>query len=427
MNGRTSASTGRWTPGARAGLAAILLGVGVRAALLWPALDRPLEDIDSYLAIAQSLANGEGYRLAGRLTAYRPPLYPVLLAPLVARFGQGTGLARAIFALHVTLGIFTIAATAGAARRWGLSQPSTLAAALIVALDPVLVAQGRLVMTETLAAALVAGSLWALAAPGRIRPMLAGGLALGLAALCRPSLLAAVVLIAIALLVRPGVPRRVRLGQPVLLLTVVAAMLSPWAVRNQRALGHAVWTTTHGGYTLALGNNPVYYDEVIRSRDRTVWSGAGQRAWWDGLGRMVEGGRGEVEIDRRIRDHAVATIRTRPGDFVRASLDRLARLWGIAPSVAVYPRSLRLATAAWTVPLWMALAAGLLKRSTWTWPRSAAPAFLIALTAVHAVYWTDLRMRAPVVPAIALIAAAGLAPLLGRIGSSPRRDLEESL
>src|SRR5262249_22274687 len=40
----------------------------------------------------------------------------------------------------------------------------------------------------------------------------------------------------------------------------------------------------------------------------------------------------------------------------------------------------------------------------------AAPMLVIGLTLVHAVFWTDLRMRAPIVPAIALIAAAAHLP-----------------
>ena len=49
----------------------------------------------------------------------------------------------------------------------------------------------------------------------------------------------------------------------------------------------------------------------------------------------------------------------RPRDFARASLARLGRFWSVAPSGAVYPARLRLATAAWTVPLWAALIVGL--------------------------------------------------------------------
>jgi hypothetical protein len=34
---------------------------------------------------------------------------------------------------------------------------------------------------------------------------------------------------------------------------------------------------------------------------------------------------------------------------------------------------------------------------------------IVAFMAVHAVYWTDARMRAPLIPAVALLAARGVA------------------
>jgi hypothetical protein len=169
-----------------------------------------------------------------------------------------------------------------------------------------------------------------------------------------------------------------------------------------------VWTTTHGGYTLALANNPVYYDEVLDGPPGAVWSGPNQRAWWAVLSRRTWG-LPEPRADRVLHALALETIRRRPRDFLRASAARLGRLWGVAPSSGAYPAPLRLATAAWTIPLWLALGAGLARRDPWRWPRVAAPLLLAALTAVHAAYWTDMRMRAPMVPAIALIAAgAGL-------------------
>ncbi len=38
----------------------------------------------------------------------------------------------------------------------------------------------------------------------------------------------------------------------------------------------------------------------------------------------------------------------------------------------------------------------------------AAVAPIVTLTLIHSVYWTDLRMRAPLVPALALLAATGV-------------------
>jgi len=43
-----------------------------------------------------------------------------------------------------------------------------------------------------------------------------------------------------------------------------------------------------------------------------------------------------------------------------------------------------------------------------------APSLILSLTAVHAFYWSDMRMRAPLVPAIALLAASGVEPWIVR-------------
>ena len=91
-------------------------------------------------------------------------------------------------------------------------------------------------------------------------------------------------------------------------------------------------------------------------------------------------------------------------------LARLGHFWSVAPAASVYSASVRWASIAWTIPLWLAMALGLSQRSLWHWPRIAAPLMVIGLTLVHAVFWTDLRMRAPIVPAIALIAAGAGRP-----------------
>jgi hypothetical protein len=385
------------------GLAAVVaVAVLARLALMVPGFEHRT-DPDRYLVLARSLAGGKGFALGGRPTAYRPPLYPILLTPLVATLGDQ--LAWGVAALHLALSAGTVALTALAGRRWGLSPARALIASAIVACDPVLLAQARVVMTETPSALLVAAVLAALAGDDRRGPLL-GGLACGLAALCRPSFLAAAGLTAAAaLFARPG-DGRARLRRATVLTVATAATLAPWAWRNARVLGAPVWTTTHGGYTLALANNPVYYAEVLDGPPGAVWSGPGQRRWFEAA-RRAQAALSEPEFDRRMRAEGLRMLAERPRDFARAARARLRRFWGVAPSDAVYPRKLRLATAAWTIPLWIALVLGLSRRASWRWPKVAAPALLLALSAVHAVFWTDLRMRAPLVPAIALIAVGG--------------------
>jgi hypothetical protein len=378
----------------------VLLAVILRAGVVlrtWPAFDDP----DNYFPLARAIATGEGFSLAGRPTAYRPPLYPLMLAPLVAALGDRAAAAAAL--LHVALGAGTVWLTAAAAKGSGLSPRRAAAAAFVTACDPVLIWQCRSVMTETPSAFLVAATLAALGAPAWRGPVLAG-LGSGLAALCRPSLLpGAVLTILAALLIRPGSARQ-RLARAALMAAMMGSVLVPWTVRNYLVLGEPVWGTTHGGYTLALANNPVYYSEVLNGPAGHVWTGELQWQWWDSVNRATAG-MSEPDADRYLRSRSWLLIRERPADFARSMLARLGHFWSVAPAASVYPALARWATLAWTVPLWIALALGLFNRDVVHWPRIAPVAIILGLTLVHLFFWTDLRMRAPIVPAIALLAA----------------------
>ena len=103
--------------------AIVVLAVALRVAVMaW----RPgaFDDPDNYLPLAQSLAKGEGFVLNGRATAYRPPLYPLMLAPLVSRTGNMSYPGIAL--LHLALGAGTVWLTAMAARGFGLSRGRSL-------------------------------------------------------------------------------------------------------------------------------------------------------------------------------------------------------------------------------------------------------------------------------------------------------------
>jgi 4-amino-4-deoxy-L-arabinose transferase-like glycosyltransferase len=376
----------------------------VRFAVLAPALVQPIQDPDNYLPLARSVADGQGLRFRERLTAYRPPLYPLVLAPLVAAFGLGQRLNSAVAALHLALGGWTVALTASSARRLGVSTFAARLAAVLVAFDPVLIVQSRSVMTETLAAALLAAALCAASRNTNPGNALAG-LAYGLLGLCRPSMLAAWALTSLAAFIAsPKVAWRVRITRVSLLTLPAIAVLAPWALRNAQLFHEPVWTTTHAGYTLYLANNPVYYTAVVDGPPNSVWSGPEQRAWF----RKINGdaqGLPEPEADRFFRQEALRFISEHPHAFLRATWQRILRFWGIAPAEAVYSLPLRILTAIWTVPFWLLVVRGSFRRTSWTWPNVAAPAAVIALTLVHSIYWTDLRMRAPLVPALALLAA----------------------
>jgi 4-amino-4-deoxy-L-arabinose transferase-like glycosyltransferase len=380
--------------------AIILLAVALRGAVMaWT--PGAWSDLDNYLPLAQALAKGDGFVQKGRVTAYRPPLYPLMLAPLVSNTGA-TFFTR-IALLHLALGAGTVWLTATAARGSGLSAGRAHLAAFIVACDPVLVWQSRTVMTETPTAFLLALGFAGLCRPAWWGPV-SGGAGLALAALCRPSVLpGALLAIAAATIARPG-SSRARLVRAGLMSIALLVVLSPWMIRNFVQFGEPIWTTTHGGYTLALANNPVYYREVLDGPPGRVWTGHDQWVWWDSVTQKTFG-MSEPQADRYMRAEALHLARTEPAAFARATMARLAHFWAVAPAASVYPAPARWATLIWTIPLFFALTLGLLEPSVWTWPRVPVPLAILGLTIVHAFFWTDLRMRAPIVPAIALVAA----------------------
>lgn len=388
--------------------ALVVLSVVARSALLTTNAGRPLEDPDGYVALARSLVEGRGFSLRGKPTAYRPPLYALALTPIVALGRDPDRTSRGIRLFHLALGAATAGLTALAAKRMGLSRLGVRIAAGIVAFDPVLVAQARTALTETFAAFWVAAILAALARPGRptVRSAAIGGFLFGWLALCRPSFLPSAGLVVCAFLgTRPFDPLKSAF-RCLVFIVALAAVLAPWAVRNARLFGEPIWTSSHGGYTLAMANNEIYYREVLGGPPNAVWGGRSLFDWRRKI-TLATQDMTEPEANRHLTAEGWSMLRRHPQTFVRASLARLGRFWAIEPSPAVYPAPFRLAVALWTLPLWLALLAGLLQADSWSTPRVYAVCLILGLSIVHAFYWTDLRMRAPAVPAIGLIAAAG--------------------
>jgi hypothetical protein len=247
------------------------------------------------------------------------------------------------------------------------------------------------------------------------RVAVGAGLAIALAALCRPTFLVWLCFAppAVWWLVRPW-----RLGarMAAIVLLVAVCGLAPWAIRNQIVFGRPIISTTHGGYTLLLGNNPSFYEHLRTAPRGTIWSAENPKPQ---VANQQDAD--ELRADRRDYDEAWRTIREQPAMFFRAGLHRVARLWGVLPYAvdrqeSVASRWLRYATAVWyTLELALAAAGAWslgkkLVQSPWLFGVVLAVGF----TAVHTVYWTDLRMRAPLVPVVALLAAAGGAWMASR-------------
>ncbi len=402
----------------------VLLALVLRGAVLWRTASMLDDDVDQYRGIALNLIAGRGYAGPGDNlpTAFRPPLYPLLLASVFALGGSSFSAGL----VQMLIGAPTVLLTYAAGRRLGLHRGAGLAA-LLVAIDPLLLHNTSLIMTETLAACLSAGWLYLAAGDDRaanFRRPLAIGVVLGVCCLCRPTYVAVGALTVSstgmawlarrlgwsgALQMLPGSSRRSCFA----FVLGAGLTLGPWVVRNAVVLGAPIATTTHGGYTLLLGHNPVYYAEVVDRPWGAVWGRDSLVQWQTSL--EVELARDrvaphdELARDRWMYCRAWRTIRSNPAHAIRSSLTLLGRLWNLAPLAGSVPTVARWAIGGFYMAVFAGMLSGLLRmpaRECRRW--QPALCLIVGFTLVHAVYWADMRMRAPLVPALALLAARGI-------------------
>lgn len=407
----------------------LIVATGVRCWELNRSQENLIQDRDAYLAIARTLADGFGYRSSpeGHATAYRPPLYPCLLAAGIRLGGieSEAGLKAWVGGLNLLLSLLTILLTVHLARMW-FGRESTALIWIWVCFDPLLIHNVTLPMTETLFTFLLVVLLWTFEPPGSeptvkpsVRRGMAQGFAFGLCALCRPTIWAFGVLWGAWVVGREWKRRGLRssLRRAAVPMLSAAVTISPWVVRNAVQFGAFVPMTTHGGYTLLLGNNPVFYREVASKSWRTVWPQESLREWQGGLETKMEAdgvpSGDELARNRWMYREAAEYITKHPGRFVHTSGIRLARFWNVAPLAASDSDAGRLIGRLslfffGSLFLCVVISAGLRRDLN----RRLLPLWCLVLsfTLVHAVFWSNLRMRCPLEPVLALIAVAGLSP-----------------
>jgi hypothetical protein len=399
---------------------ALALAVRIVVSRVFP-LDEE-NDPDSYLAIGWGLRWDGTYGSFGIVhlgtlklwpTAYRPPLYSLLVAGCT---WLEDGKLYLLAAVHDLLGAATAALTFVLGRKWGLPTRGAWLAAALVAIDPILLKQSVLPMTETLATFLSALGLFVLTWTGdrpRIRSAAIAGIVLALAELCRPTFLMWLFPcgLALATLTRPLRARVVVVGT---FFLAAAIVIAPWVVRNYRVFDRPIITTTHGGYTLRLANNRWFYQHLAAGYWFVPWDSDELQSDPPKPPSTIY--KQEVSTDRYHYSAALSDIRAEPGMFLVSCVYRLSRLWGVCPMAteaneSLTHRLLRYAVAGFylaefALAAWGAWGIGRKWLQTpWLW----GLLLVLSFTAVHTVYWTDMRMRAPLVPVIALAAGAGLA------------------
>ncbi len=272
-----------------AALAAIVaLALALRVAWLsaTDTVPPPLSDPQYYSATAQNLAEGRGYSVAfdnrgfvagpaSESTDFWPPGYPFALAPLYKLTGSDERAAKALNAIAgalTVLPVFFIARRLGGRRLGGRRRADTVAllAALLVAVAPASIFWTATLFSETLftlgVATTIAVAIWA-ADRRSIAAYFLAGIVLTVTAFIRSQGLVLIAPVAVLLAPSPisDVRRLARVALPV--VAGIALLVIPWAIRNEAAMGSAYLISDNLGYNLRLAHAPYATGTSVAPRD----------------------------------------------------------------------------------------------------------------------------------------------------------------
>ncbi|HKQ57481.1 MAG TPA: glycosyltransferase family 39 protein [Candidatus Eisenbacteria bacterium] len=407
---------------AGAWLALFAVGLVLRVAYTWFATGpgaTPSSDPATYDTVAWNLARGAGFSLdaaAGPYpTAFVPPVVPWLTSLLYRVVGHDYFAAVLLQCVIGALVPLLVASLAGSLFGGTVGR----VAGWIAAVHPLLVFFSGYLLTETafcaaLLLALLLSAEWVRTPRGG--RALGAGIAWGLATLTRPTALLLPLVIAawgwrpLGLTVGAGT----RLRHLALLALGAAVVVVPWTIRNATALRAFVPVTTGSGGALMVANNPAAWD------DPAMRGGAHSGSYQAAIASEFRG-LSEVEVDARARARAWSFMRSRVRDWPAVALAKIGRFWRIraegggtgswqrtgSPLEPLRRLDPLLVWSIVTLPfaLW-----GVVRtlRGPRRWFQSLPLLVILYFMLLAVVFFGSLRMRMPIEPLVAMLAALGV-------------------
>jgi hypothetical protein len=304
------------------------------------------KDSQSYFLPGWEIARGQPFEMGQR----RTPGYPLFIAGAILALGEEL---RSLALAQHLLGVATVAVTYGIGR-FTFGRATGLVGGLLVAINGPLLLYERYVLSETLAAFMLALTLLAAIIavratlksrdPGR-SPMpprfraptlslwLATGLALGMAVLTRPVAQALIPLLGLAALAVAGRDWRRGLAGAIALAVGLAAVQGPWVMRNALVTGNpsastfgrtliARTATYDDGFVFDVPDQPDPDPRMQQARE-IVQDGA-KKHQSDGeiAGRLrAELDLDPVQVNSVMRDIAVSAIMRNPEHYLSGTVE----------------------------------------------------------------------------------------------------------
>lgn len=328
-------------------------------------------------------------------TAYRAPLYPVLVATML---DPRASFPRRQINLQAALGILAIPAiyVLGSATLGPL--PAALGA-LLYAFDPVQIRACSSLEVEFFYSLLLLGTACSLAfwtlRPSRLSA-LGAALAIGTSLNCRSPLALFPLVLLAACLFRATLRERLA-GQGRLILLTFWIPLAPWIVRNY----------IHFRAFIPLERHAATYNFFTASEGMLGgWSREDSYSLAE-VGDRTMGGMNQFEKNQALWERALANVISRPGTYVRSSLKRLFHILNLHP----------LATALALIGL----------GASWNNPGAYVLAVFAAyFIVVHALLAVEARYLVPLQPLMGLLSCACIVHCrrLKTLSSELRRLLE---
>lgn len=358
-------------------------------------------DAAIYWQLAGSISSGGPYRVSQwgvPHDALRTPGFPLFLAACRLVAGDATLPPRLAQAVLGTLAIGLVARLTWLVRP---VQRLAIGAAWLAALDPFVVGFTPLLLSEAVFLPLLLATLVGLATlwrgPASARVALLTGLTAGAAVLVKPSFALFVPAVLTGWLA--CAPRASTARGAALVALGLTLIMAPWWARNawhyHRFVGTALW----GGASLYDGLNP----RATGASDMTFLEAEDLREL------------DEVTQDQELKRRAWTFACERPDHVAALAGVKAARFWSPwLNAEGARSTALAVATTLWTLPVYLAILAGLARwrRDARAWALLAGP--LLYFAVLHMVFVGSVRYRAPaIVPAFGL-AARGLLGWGGR-------------